>query len=898
MYIMANRLASHRELEGLFETGGVTINERIDPDSSPGAGHYVIGVLRGEGIGPVVVDIALELLETIAESGGPRFQFEFGGSIGIESLKRCGAELNPDVVAFCSSIFSRGGCIFSGPGGGRFVYDLRRRFDLFYKLSPIKSCPDLAGASPLAADMLRGVDIMVVRENVSGVYQGSWRTEHCASTGRVEVHSFSYSERDTRRLLRVASSLAAGRRGWVTVVTKAGGVPGISDLWRSCAVEIASEFDVEPRFLDIDCAAYKLVRDPAEFDVIATPNLFGDVLGDLGGVLVGSRGLTFSGNFAENGAAVFQTNHGSAYDLAGRDLANPAGQILALAFLLREHFRLPREAGLVEDALASVWRMGWRTADVMEPGCRQVGTTQMGRLVRDALAQLATAGDTGRASQNGDVPSRSRVAPGDLTPRQQLRRLPAAIAHGVDVSTDGIAEASIRHSSPTRPEVVLWELAASDRASIGRATAAAQSAHGPWNDAPPQDRAAILLQWATILERDRDGWAVQIAEEIGKPLSQARGELDRSAKMLCAIAARHRAALPRSHGESAVICRRSLGVVALVTPWNNPIYIPLGKIAPALLFGNTVVWKPAPAGSALAVRLLETFARAGGPPGVLNLVCGGPSATLQLANDPLVSAVSLTGSETAGFSVQTICARRSIPFQAELGGNNAAIVWSDTDLARAAELIAEGAFGMAGQRCTANRRAVVHSGCFEEFLELLVPAVSRLGWGDPTLETTQVGPLISVAAACRVARCVEQASAQGFRIVVPHQGRGGEIPHTKVDTFYPPTIILCEHPEAEIVQQETFGPVLVIQPAHDWDHAMRLLNGVRQGLSAALFSRDPERRRQFLSGANAGLLKIDRSTSDAEIDLPFGGWKASGSGPAEHGDCDLEFYTRVQTVYH
>src|SRR5262249_32679268 len=154
----------------------------------------------------------------------------------------------------------------------------------------------------------------------------------------------------------------------------------------------------------------------------------------------------------------------------------------------------------------------------------------------------------------------------------------------------------------------------------------------------------------------------------------------------------------RRQGSRAAIHRRSHGCVALITPWNNPIYIPVGKIAPALLFGNTVVWKPAPVGSALAVRALESFAAAGGPPGVLNLVCGGDRAAAHLIADSSVDAVSLTGTESAGRSAQAICARRSIPLQAELGGNNAAIVWSDTDLPRAAELIAEGAFGMAGQR--------------------------------------------------------------------------------------------------------------------------------------------------------------------------------------------------------
>jgi 3-isopropylmalate dehydrogenase len=876
---------------------GSQIQDGASAQTSKKSGHQLIGILRGEGIGPVVVDIALELLALITDSGGPRFQFEYGGPIGIESLSRCGTELNSEVVAFCESIFSRGGAILAGPGGGRFVYDLRRRFDLYFKLSPIRSCDVLTSTVPVDGEPASDVDIMVVRENIGGVYQGSWQTEYAASVGRVESHSFSYSEHDVRRLLKKACLQAASRRGSVTVVTKVGGIPGISDLWRSCAIEIAREVGVSPTFLDIDCAAYKLIKSPAEFDVIAAPNLFGDILGDLGGVLVGSRGLTYSGNFADDGAAVFQTNHGAAYDLAGKDLANPAGQILSLAFLLRQHLGLVREANLIEESLVRVWKMGWRTADMMARGCRQVGTSRMGALVLEALRQLADSPDNGVTNGSARRSENGHGAPAHRASRGQGTLLPAAVVEGSHCHTDTDAAAVIRHYSPRRPDVVLWDVPDCDPQTVARATAAAGRAWGPWNEVEAEGRAEILLSWSAILENDRDAWAVQIAEEIGKPAGQARAEILRTAAMLRAVAARKGAVAPRRQGDRVIIYRRSHGCVALITPWNSPVYIPIGKIAPALLFGNSVVWKPAPAASALSIRLLKTFAAAGGPPGVLNLVCGGHRAVLSLIADAAVEAVSLTGAQAAGTSAQAICARRSIPFQGELGGNNAAIVWSDADLPRAAELIAEGAFGMAGQRCTANRRAIVDVSCLTEFLNLLKEATARLRWGDPFEENTQVGPLISAEAAHRVAGAVDQAAAQGYERLAPHRESHSATPCSEVETFYPPTIILCDAPESEIVQQETFGPVLVIQPARSWDLAMELCNGVRQGLAAALFSPDQARRRQFLRGAKAGILKLDRSTSDAEIDLPFGGWKTSGAGPAEHGDWDVEFYTRVQTVY-
>ena len=367
--------------------------------------------------------------------------------------------------------------------------------------------------------------------------------------------------------------------------------------------------------------------------------------------------------------------------------------------------------------------------------------------------------------------------------------------------------------------------------------------------------------------------------------------------MLQAIAARSAAAEPRPQGRSAVIYRRSHGTVAIVTPWNNPVYIPVGKTRTALLYGNTVVWKPAPAASALAIRLVQTFVEAGGPPGTLNLVLGGHTAAQHLIADPAIDAVSLTGSEEAGAVAQSLCAQRSIPLQAELGGNNAAIVWSDSDLSQTAHLIAEGAFGMAGQRCTANRRVVVESGCHAKFLELLAASTARLRWGDPIDDETQVGPLISTTAALRIAALIGRTTASGYPAIAPHREIARNDSCLEHETYFLPTIITCENPQAEIVQQETFGPIVVLQPARSWEHALELCNGVRQGLAAALFSQNAERRGEFLAQARAGLLKLDRSTSDAEVDLPFGGWKASGFGPAEHGDSDLEFYTRVQTVY-
>jgi acyl-CoA reductase-like NAD-dependent aldehyde dehydrogenase len=277
------------------------------------------------------------------------------------------------------------------------------------------------------------------------------------------------------------------------------------------------------------------------------------------------------------------------------------------------------------------------------------------------------------------------------------------------------------------------------------------------------------------------------------------------------------------------------------------------------------------------------------------LVDGDRQEAVATMSEPEVDAVTITGSSMAGFAAQEICARRRIPLQAELGGNNAAIVWPDADLDHAAREIAVGAFAQAGQRCTANRRLIVHEDCRSELLELLRTETRALPWGDPVREETRVGPLVSAAQQERVARLIAGAGP-AVEVITPHGS--GPPPGDGFDArWYPPTIACCEDSGHELVQQESFGPILVVQTAADWDEAMALLNGVRQGLVGALFSSSRELAGRFLREARAGILKIGRSTADAEVDVPFGGWKESGIGPPEHGDFDLDFYTRPQAVY-
>lgn len=431
---------------------------------------------------------------------------------------------------------------------------------------------------------------------------------------------------------------------------------------------------------------------------------------------------------------------------------------------------------------------------------------------------------------------------------------------------------------------------------VTAAVGAAQGAAAGWRKTSPSVRGTLVRCLAERLAAQAPALAAQMAGDIGKPVRFGCVEVERSAVMLEVIARRFEA-LPESEAVgNAVVRRRPHGVVAVITPWNNPIYLALGKIVPAILAGNTVVWKPAPETTALSRLLADLMRAADWPDGLVVPLTGGRCVGEQLLSDGRVAAATITGSSGAGYSAQALCAQRRIPLQAELGGNNAAIICADADLAKAAQKVAAGAFEMAGQRCTANRRAIVVAERRDEFLRLLLRASAALRWGDPACSDTQIGPLVNESQRERVAGAVARAVPRCGPALLP-LGAAPAHAGSTAHAWYPPTILCCADPELEIVQEETFGPVLVVQTARDWDHALRLCNGVHQGLAAAVFTRSPATADRFLEEAEAGILKVNHSTADAEVDVPFGGWKGSGIGPFEHGACDVEFYLRPQTIY-
>lgn len=349
---------------------------------------HVIGVLTGEGIGPEVVGVTLELLAILQQHTSRRFHIRRGGLIGNEARRVHGSNLTAEVIDFSEQIFADQGALFCGPGGDRFVYELRIRFDLYCKFTPLQPLPPLDNCGVLRPEHLHGIDIVAVRENTGGLYQGTWSEELDEQGRKVATQSFSYCAQAVDRILHTALQLAARRRKRLAVVLKPGGVPSISRMWSERTRVLAADSGVEIQELEIDNAAYQLIANPHQFDVIVSPNMFGDVLADCGALLLGSRGMSYSGNFGSNGIAVYQTGHGAARDLAGMDVANPVGQVLSMAMMLRESFQWQAGADLLTQAVESTLAAGYRTRDIAAPDSTVLGARAMGEQLGNMLREL------------------------------------------------------------------------------------------------------------------------------------------------------------------------------------------------------------------------------------------------------------------------------------------------------------------------------------------------------------------------------------------------------------------------------------------------------------------------------------------------------------------------------
>ncbi len=416
---------------------------------------------------------------------------------------------------------------------------------------------------------------------------------------------------------------------------------------------------------------------------------------------------------------------------------------------------------------------------------------------------------------------------------------------------------------------------------------------------PIHQRGAVLLEAAAVVERHAEAWGLELAIEEGKTKAEGVGEVRRAAQILRYYGnegdrqAGEIFASPRA-GEQILVTRKPIGVVAVITPFNFPIAIPAWKIAPALVYGNTVVWKPATTVPLLAIRLAEALTSAGLPPGVLNLVIGDSPIGEALVEQPDIAAISFTGSTAVGRRIAASAAARGVPVQAEMGGKNAAVVLDDADIELALDQVMLGAFRSTGQKCTATSRLIVTEGIADRFLDELAARASALAVGDPTEDTTQMGPVITGAAQRNIYAGIGTAMAQDAEVLA-----GGE-PYFKgllaEGFFVAPTVLELTAP-AEIWAEELFGPVLAARRAADADEAFALANDTEFGLSAAIFTQDLTRALHAIQHVDVGVLHINSESAGADPHVPFGGAKKSGLGPKEQGTAAREFFTHTTTVY-
>ena len=434
---------------------------------------------------------------------------------------------------------------------------------------------------------------------------------------------------------------------------------------------------------------------------------------------------------------------------------------------------------------------------------------------------------------------------------------------------------------------------------VDDAIAAATDALRGWSATPIHSRGAVLAAAAAVVDVNAEQWGLELATEEGKTRLEGVGEVRRAAQILRYYAAEGDRvageifASPRA-GEQILVTRKPVGVVAVITPFNFPIAIPAWKTVPALVYGNTVVWKPASSVPLLAMRLAQALTEAGLPPGVLNLVIGNAEVGDALVSHEGVAAISFTGSTGVGRRIAAAAAARGVPVQAEMGGKNAAVVLDDADFDLALEQVMLGAFRSTGQKCTATSRLIVTDGIAERFLDALVQRADALVVGDPTDDRTQMGPVVADSARSSIIAGIDTARAQ--RATVLAGGGAYSDGPLSQGYFVAPTVVELDG-HADIWAEELFGPVLAVRRARDAEAAFALANDSEFGLSAAVFTQDLTRALEAIEHIDVGVLHINSESAGADPHVPFGGAKKSGLGPKEQGTAAREFFTHTTTVY-
>lgn len=466
---------------------------------------------------------------------------------------------------------------------------------------------------------------------------------------------------------------------------------------------------------------------------------------------------------------------------------------------------------------------------------------------------------------------------------------------------ESAAGKTFKSLNPADTSDELGQFPASDARDVEKAVSAADRAFREWSRVPAPRRGELLFEIGERLKKRKEDLAQIMTREMGKVLKEARGDVQEAIDMAYYAAAEGRrlfghttpSELPNKH---CLAFRRPVGRVGIITPWNFPIAIPAWKIFPAILAGNTVVWKPATDTPRCAYEFVKIFEEAGLPKGVVNLVFGsGGDVGIPLAKHPKIDMISMTGSTETGREIYQYGAEKIIRVHLELGGKNPIIVLEDGDLDLAVEGILWSAFGTTGQRCTACSRLIIEDGVYEKLLTKLVERTRKLRLGNGLDPHTDVGPVVNRTALERIARYVEIGIKEGAKLLCGGQiAKDGDLAK---GFFFQPTIFEGVTPQMTIFREEIFGPVLAVTKARDFDEALALANDTTYGLSSSLYTNDVFKAHRAMDEIEAGITYINSGTIGAEVHLPFGGVKHTGNGGRESGWTAIEEYTEWKTIY-
>jgi alpha-ketoglutaric semialdehyde dehydrogenase len=441
----------------------------------------------------------------------------------------------------------------------------------------------------------------------------------------------------------------------------------------------------------------------------------------------------------------------------------------------------------------------------------------------------------------------------------------------------------------------------SGAADVERAVEAARAAYEKWRLVPAPKRGEFLYRFAHLLTDEKEDLAQLMTREMGKVIAEARGDVQEAIDISFYMAGEGRRLFGHTtpselQDKFNMSVRMPVGVAGVITPWNFPIAIPSWKIVPAIVCGDTVVFKPATDTPRLGERFVELLVEAGLPPGVVNVVHGGGGAVGEaLVKHPDVPLITLTGSRETGVAVLRSAADNLKHVHLELGGKNPIIVLDDADLELAVDGIVWSAFGTSGQRCTAASRVIVQDGVYDELARRLVERAEHMRLGPGWEPDTDVGPVINKAALEKIHSYTGIGRDEGARLLT-----GGEVATGNgLDSgfFYTPTVFGDVDPGMRIAQEEIFGPTTALIRVRDLDEAVQVANGVQFGLSSSIFTRDVNSAFRAMRDLVAGITYINAGTIGAEVHLPFGGTKQTGNGHREAGQAALDFFTEWKAVY-